>query len=84
MHQYKVVLSLLASAVHTFTCPGCDLLAFLPCRPHNMCVNVGAILTAAVLASGHPDKSVSELLQHTTDMWADLSGNIGEVGNRMP
>jgi hypothetical protein len=46
-----------------------------------MCVNVGAILTAAVLASGHPDKSVSELLQHTMDMWADLSGNIGEVSD---
>jgi glutaminase len=51
----------------------------LPCRPHNMCVNVGAIMTAGVLASGHPDKSVSELLQHTMDMWSQLSGNIGEV-----
>ena len=52
----------------------------LSCRPHNMCVNVGAILTAAVLASGHPDKSVAALLHHTKGMWAQLSGDIGEVG----
>lgn len=44
-----------------------------------MCVNAGAIMTAAVMASGHPDKSVPELTQHTMDMWARLSGDIGEV-----
>lgn len=44
-----------------------------------MCVNVGAIMTAGVLASGHADKSVAQLVQHTMDMWGRLSGNIGEV-----
>lgn len=48
-------------------------------RPHNCCVNVGAIMTCAVLASGHPKKSPQQMVEHLMETWSELCGKIGEV-----
>ena len=48
-------------------------------RPHNPCVNVGAIMTCAVLASGSPKRSAAEHTQHVMSKWAALSGHTDEV-----
>ena len=48
-------------------------------RPHNPCVNVGAIMTCAVLASAAPRLSAEEHTQRVMSTWDALSGHTGEV-----
>lgn len=48
-------------------------------RPYNPCVNAGAIILAGLVASGAPDLDARQITQQLMDLWAGLSGNIGEV-----
>jgi len=48
-------------------------------RPHNPCVNVGAIMTCAVLASAAPNRTPAEHTKHVMSKWAALSGHTDEV-----
>jgi glutaminase len=48
-------------------------------RPHNPCVNVGAIMTCAVLASASPERTAEEHTRHVMSKWAALCGGTGEV-----
>ena len=50
-------------------------------RPHNPCVNVGAIMACAVLASASPKLTAEEHTQHVMSKWTALCGGTGEVLN---
>ena len=48
-------------------------------RPFNPSVNAGALMVSAVIASGSPEKTASELTQDIMNFWHTLSGEQGEV-----
>jgi glutaminase len=48
-------------------------------RPFNPCVNAGAIMMAALVASGTPDLSTRQITQTIMDLWDRLCGGVAPV-----
>ncbi len=48
-------------------------------RPYNPCVNAGAIMTAAVVASGFPDMASRDITTLLMELWGELSGDCAPV-----
>lgn len=46
-------------------------------RPHNPCINAGAIMTCALL---EPEENPSEKYDELINIWEKLSGNIDKIG----
>lgn len=48
-------------------------------RPFNPCVNAGAIMTAAIIASGSPDHDARQMTEDVMELWSRMCGHVGEV-----